>query len=290
VKTISRIALFISLVVGVMVPNIAFLQTRPDIDAAQRQAEIIQHQEQNRIQRDQEDARSLSDRVNGMDTKSLLPKIQAPNGSAICQNISTIAINEAPHLDESVRKKITDEFAGRCLNVGDIEKILTEITKYYIDNGFISARAYLSTQDLGKGRLDILVVEGVVNKLIIDDEGVGSVSIRNIFPGVEGKILNLRDLEQGIDQINRLSSNNAKLDIQPGESPGESTVVVHNQPKSRFHFGVSIDNQGQNSTGKTQTGITGGFENLLGLNDFFQSHTASQPPVIKVKNSLEVIV
>jgi len=52
----------------------AVAQTAADIRSAQRQAEIIQRQEQDRIQRDQEDARRQGDSVNGMDTRSLLPK------------------------------------------------------------------------------------------------------------------------------------------------------------------------------------------------------------------------
>ena len=42
----TYIALTYCLIVGAMMPNVAFAQTQADIDAAQRQSEIIQQQEQ----------------------------------------------------------------------------------------------------------------------------------------------------------------------------------------------------------------------------------------------------
>lgn len=269
-KTFFGVFLGISLLVeGMLLPNLAFAQTQPDIEAAQRQAEIIQRQEQERLQRDLEEVRRRTERVDGMDTKSLLPKIEAPAIGAPCRDINDLTINGAPNLSSFVRERVTGEFTGRCLNVGDIERILAEITRYYIDRGYITTRAYLPPQDLSKGHLEILVIEGVVEKIMINDGGAKSISIGSVFPGVEGQVLNLRDLEQGIDQINRLASNNARLDIQPGEKPGASQVVVHNKPKFPLHLNASFDDQGSESTGKKQLGLTAGVDNLLGFNEMF---------------------
>ena len=257
---------------------LVFAQTAGDIKSAERQAETLQRLEQERVQRDLDEARSRGERLEGIDTKSLQPKTTVPDLGVPCREIRTIAINGAPNLTRGMRIRITEEFANRCLNVGDIERILAEITRHYIDRGFITTRAYLPPQDLSKGHLEILVIEGVVDKVLIQDGDANSISIANIFPWVEGGLLDLRDLEQGIDQINRLSSNNATLDIQPGAKPGESTVVVRNQPKSPFHLYLSTDNQGSASTGKTQAGATISADNPLGLNDLFIfTHRESVP-------------
>ena len=259
-------------------PMLVFAQTASDIEAAGRQVEILQRLEQERTLRDLEEARSRGERVEGMDTKSLQPKIVVPDLGVPCREIKVLSVNGAPNLSDSMRTRITEEFTNRCLNVGDIERILAEITRHYIDRGFITTRAYLPPQDLSKGHLEILVIEGVVDKILIQDGDANSVSIGNIFPWVQGGQLNLRDLEQGIDQINRLASNNATLDIQPGAKPGESTVVVRNQPKSPFHLYLSTDNQGSASTGKIQTGATISADNPLGLNDLFTfTHRESTP-------------
>ena len=259
-----------------LVPILSSAQTPADISAAQRQAEILQRQEQERLQQD--DTRRRNDPVDGLDTRQLQPKITVPELGASCRSIRVVNISSAPNLSAAMRQRITDEFTGRCLNVADIERILGEITKFYIDRGFITTRAYLPQQDLSSGQLEILVIEGVIEKIVINDGDANSVSIGNVFPQREGGLLNLRDLEQGIDQINRLPSNNAKLDIQPGNATGGSVVVINNQPARALRASINTDNQGSVSTGATQTAITLMADNLLGINESLSlTHRESVP-------------
>ena len=276
--SLLRFFLRYCLLIGVLSAAVTNAQTQADREAAQRQAEIIQRLEQDSLHRDQEQSRRRTERVDGMDTKNLQPKIEVPAIGVVCRDIAEITISGAGKLDALERQRIIAEFVNRCLNVGDIERLLAAITKYYIDHGLIAARAYLPPQDLSKGRLEILVIEGVVEKISIEDGNAKSISILNSFPGIEGGVLNLRDLEQGIDQINRLASNSAQLDIQPGEKPGASQVVVRNQPRFPFHFNISTDNQGSESTGAVQTGLTATVDNLLGFNEMFSAtHRESTP-------------
>ena len=263
---------------GILLAGQSFSQTTADKEAVQRRAENIQRQEQERIQRDQDEARRPIERIDGIDTRSLQPKVDVPALGASCRDIREIVIKGATKLPDWKRERTISNFTGRCLNVGDIESLLAEITRYYIDDGFVTVRAYLPPQDLSEGHLDILVIEGVVESISIEDGNTRSVSIANTFPDIEGRLLNLRDLEQGIDQINRLASNNAKLDIQPGKRPGESRVSIVNKPASRLHFNLASDNQGSESTGAVQTGFTASADNALGFNEFFSAtHRQSTP-------------
>lgn len=265
-------------VIGMLMSTMTFAQVPTDLEAAQRQLEIIQREAQDRIQREQEAARRRTDAVDGIDTKQLMPKISVPAIGVDCREIKTIVISGALHLSKTAHEKISDKYNGQCLNVADIENILGQITKYYIDKGYVTTRAYLPAQDLSTGILQILVIEGVIEKIMIQDGGTNSISVKNVFPTTEGDLLNLRDLEQGIDQINRLASNNAQLDIQPGEAPGASQVIVYNQSSFPFHFYLSTDNQGSKSIGKVQTGLTVTTDNLLGFDDMFSvTHREATP-------------
>jgi hemolysin activation/secretion protein len=93
-----------------------------------------------------------------------------------------------------------------------------------------------------------------------------------------GGVFNLRDAEQGIDQLNRLGSNDAKLEIQPGSTPGSSVVQVSNTPGHRISGSVSVDNGGEPQTGDWQGTATVLADDPLGLNDgLVVSHTRSDP-------------
>ncbi len=241
-------------------------QTAAEREAAQ-QAEILQRQSKERLQSDIDRAAARHRHSEGADAEAFMPPTGGTIAPQACRDIKEISIEGAPNLSPDVATRIPREFAGRCLGVAEIEQILALITRDYILRGYITTRAYLPAQDLSTGILRILVQEGVLEKILLEDGGRNSVRPGNAFPMNEGDLLNLRDIEQGLEQINRLQSNRATMDIQPGSQPGSSMLVVRNEPTRPYHASFSLDNQGSESTGKDQQAITLGSDGLLGLND-----------------------
>ncbi|EDX1476372.1 ShlB/FhaC/HecB family hemolysin secretion/activation protein, partial [Salmonella enterica subsp. enterica serovar Bonariensis] len=146
---------------------------------------------------------------------------------------------------------------------------LTELTNvisdWYISRGYITSRAFLTEQDLSSGVLHIAVLEGKLQQIRL--EGVPSRTLLMTFPGMEGKILNLRDIEQGMEQLNRVRQTPVEIEILPGSQQGFSIVNLTATPEFPLAASVSFDNSGQKSTGVGQIngGLTG--NNLLGLAD-----------------------
>lgn len=254
------------LIATLFASGMAWAQTSQDASEAARQADILRRQQEQQILRDRDAVSPINRTPGGLDTQQLQGRPDASAAGPGCRNIDQIALDGADNMPESQRILIAQKYAGQCLGVPEIEKILAELTKYYVDRGLVTTRAYLPTQDLSTGTLQILIVEGKIEKITVREEGRKSVHPGNVFPS-EGALLNLRDWEQGIDQINRLSSNNASLDIQPGSDAGGSEVVIINKASSPFRGSFSVDNQGSASTGKTQLGVTLVSEGLLELNE-----------------------
>ena len=271
----TRLSLVLAAAFCVAAPATVHAQTAAE--AAARQADVLQRQNQERISRDIENALPRDRATQGIDTRTLMPSVDASNVGRKCHAIATIVIEGAPHLTPAVRDAIVRAHSGQCLGVAEVEQILGEITKDYITRGLITARAYLPAQDLSRGTLTILVLEGKIESIEIDDAGRRSINPRTVFPA-PGELLNLRDFEQGIDQVNKLSSNNATLDIQPGEQPGASRIVIRNTPSFPLHASLSADNTGSDSTGRNQLGAALSADNLLGLNELMLfSYRRSQP-------------
>ncbi len=233
---------------------------------AERAADRIQReqQEQQRQQIEQQ-RRKLPAPKSSLNT--LDSGASADNGGP-CRDIHEVVIGSAPNLPAADRAHLTKVYSGHCLKVHDIEQLMSDITNSYIDRGYVTTRVYLPEQDLSGGRLSVMVVEGVVEKISLTGKGADRISLGSAMPGVQGAPLNLRDLEQGLDQINRLQSNHATLDIEPGAAVGTSRVVVRNESERAFHLGASVDSMGQDATGKNQAGITTGFDSPLGFNDY----------------------
>jgi hemolysin activation/secretion protein len=74
------------------------------------------------------------------------------------------------------------------------------------------------------------------------------------FPGKVGEALNLREVEQLVDQLNRLPSKQAQMELTPGTQIGGSEVVVKNTPQKPWRASLSRNNDGQKSTGEQQWG------------------------------------
>lgn len=266
-----------------LVPT-AHAQTGADAAAAAAQrADVLQRQQEERTRRDIESALPRERSEAGIDTRGLRPNVDASGAGPRCHDIDVIAINGAPGLSKAIRDQIDATYSHKCLGVAEIEAILGLITKDYIDRGFVTTRAYLPAQDLGKHRLEILVIEGRLGAIKLDDGA--RINPWNVFPPAGG-LLNLRDIEQGIDQVNKLSSNDATLDIQPGDVPGQSTVVIHNAPKRPVHASISADNSGTESTGRNEAGVSLSTDGVLGLNELLlATYRRAQPNDMEHKGS-----
>lgn len=269
----SRACLLLLLITAIFARS-AWAQT-PAAEAA-RQGDVLQRQSEERIRRDIEEA--LPQRPPPFPGIAIPPPpVDASAAGPSCHRIDNIVISGAAHLDASVSAAIVERHAGGCLGVTEIEQILAAITGDYIERGYITTRAYLPRQDLSGGRLEIVVVEGRVGPVELDDGGRRSIRPELVFP-VEGALFNLRDFEQGVEQVNRLSSNNAQLDIQPGDRPGVSRVVIHNAPAFPLHAFLGADNHGSESTGRSQLAFGLTSDRLLGLNELMiYAHRRSQP-------------
>ena len=237
----------------------------------ERQGQVIERQQQERLREEQERALQQLPPRGGADLRAIEPQVSVPDLGVPCRDIRELRISGAPLLPPDLRAGLTRDYAGRCLAVGDLEAVLAAITKSYIERGYITTRAYLPAQDLRSGVLEVTVVEGTIERFDLQASGRegAKVYLPGAFPSEAGERLNLRDLEQGIDQLNSLASNSATLDVQPGSQPGQSVVVVRNQASLPVHLYASYDNLGTPSTGKQALSATVSFDSLLGFNELF---------------------
>ncbi|MDR2880782.1 MAG: ShlB/FhaC/HecB family hemolysin secretion/activation protein [Azoarcus sp.] len=185
-----------------------------------------------------------------------------------CINIDQIRIEGADKLSEPRQRKLVAPFEGQCLDSGKLNELLAVITQAYLDRGLITSRAYLPPQDLSGGTLHIKLIEGRLEA--IESSGVPSPrEIRMSFPGKTGEVLNVRELEQMLDQLRRLPSLSSTLDLIPGSEPGMSKIEVKNDPQKAWRAGVRVDNTGYKSTGERQMSAFLLWDSPFGLADQF---------------------
>lgn len=130
-------------------------------------------------------------------------------------DVSTIEISGTQLLTEEEQACLVNSYAGRRVSLAELKVLATDIDCYLMDKGYLTTRAYIPKQTFEGGKVIIEVIEGIVECIDLPCSKKWTA-----FPWVEGRLLKTNDLEQGMEQINRLSSENAIMMLWPGENLG----------------------------------------------------------------------
>lgn len=157
---------------------------------------------------------------------------------------------------------------GLCMNKDMINQLLADVNKLYFKKGYITSRAYLPPQKIQTGTLKILIVESKIESININNgHWRDRLKLWMAMPIKQGDPLQLRKIEQGIDQINRVSSANASMKLWPGKTVGSSWVNVVSTPEDQWRGRVAMDNEGSETTGLYRVRLEFEADNILALND-----------------------
>ncbi|MDP8162412.1 ShlB/FhaC/HecB family hemolysin secretion/activation protein [Pasteurella skyensis] len=203
-------------------------------------------------------------RINVLDGKKTISTLS----KYITRAINLEEINPQK-LDEFVFKLSNKKGQKPCLNVRQINKISINLQNELIKEGWITSRILVPGQSLTEGNLLFTLITGYLNDVIISDD---KASAFTAFPSSKGDILNLRDLEQGLDNMRRLPTVSTEINIIPSKEKNASDVEVKwQQRKNPIRLNISIDDSGGKSTGRYLGTISVAWDNPLHLNDILSA-------------------
>lgn len=165
-------------------------------------------------------------------------------------------------------KDILDKYTDRKIGKEGITIIVKHLTEAFIKRGYITTRVVVPEQDLQTGELHLVLIPGKIRDIRVVAENYKG-TWRNAFPTQPGKLLNLRALEQGLEQMKRVPSQDVDFEIVPGPLPGESDIVIKLKQSQPYKASLSLDDSGSKATGKLQASTTIAVDNLFGINDLF---------------------
>lgn len=222
--------------------------------------DVIQNQQQQRLQQDQQqrDALTQAHQVE-------LQKTESAPASGPCFEINQISLQQASLITPDTQKRLVAPYINQCLSLDRINQLVRAISEWYVQRGYITSRAFLTEQNLSHGTLNITVLEGKLEAIHL--QGAIARQLNMAFPTRAGRILNLRDIEQGMEQINRLRTTPVQIEIIPSTQPGYSIVNLTSTPEFPLTLGLNMDNSGQRSTGIGQLSGSLVGNDLLGVAD-----------------------
>lgn len=135
--------------------------------------------------------------------------------------------------------------------------------------GYVTSRVLVPPQQLDGGRLLLSLLPGRVRHLRFTEDSSPRATARNAVPLQPGDILNLRDIEQALENFKRLPTVESDIVVEPAEAPGESDLLITWRQPNPFRLNLSLDDGGTRATGRYQGRVTVSYDHWWTLNDLF---------------------
>lgn len=163
-------------------------------------------------------------------------------------------------------KQAIQHYEGRRIGPQGINQIARKLQEAIVADGYVTTDVVVPDQDISKGTLVFKIIPGRIETIRFTAP-VAWGTWRNAFPTSAGDILNLRDLEQGLEQMKRVANQDVSMKIVPGSKAHTSVVELARTESAPITVGISVDNAGYKETGQWESSVSTAWYNPLGLND-----------------------
>jgi len=239
----------------------------------------FRRQEMRRRQQEQQLQREVDVRLEDTRQSTLTPSA-AESAESPCFPIHTVTLtgDAAGRFQFALKKalKETGFQSGQCLGAQGINRIMVAAQNAVIGRGYTTTRILAAPQDLNSGTLELTVLSGKVRSVRTDTShndqtrAARIAAFQNEIPLKGGDILNLRRIEQGLENLKRVPTAEADIQIVPADAPDESDIIVAwRQRLLPYRLSLGVDDSGSKTTGKYQGSLTFSADNPFGLSDLF---------------------
>ena len=203
----------------------------------------------------------------------------APLTTAHCLFIEQLELadleaRKLPEFDWLREKLVTplpDAIDGACLGPNDKDALLSRAQQILIEKGFVTTRVLFNASAKKNDQLVLTIVPGRVRTIRFDNSGKAKTDLRWAFPMQAGELLNVRDIEQALENLKRIPTADADIKIVPSPDAnaelGDSDLWVSYQNSALFRASITLDDSGTRATGKYQSSVTLSADNPLQRND-----------------------
>jgi len=162
-------------------------------------------------------------------------------------------------------------YEGVCLGAVSLERLRGNLGNRLAARGYITSALLVPPQDLRSGELVLLLVPGVVEAVAVEGALLSARPAANALALAPGDVLNLRDIEQTLENLGRLPSQASRFVVEPGTAPGASVVrILPLQPEvALWRAHVGAERAEGSDYGDVQFTGQVGLDHLLRLSDQF---------------------
>ena len=229
----------------------------PDVTEQQQRARQQETEQQNRVEAPS--VMTGTEKTDEADNPRELP--EEKDG----MQVDTFVIDDGGKNFQWLKREL-NPYERQKIGVKGLSLLAEKLNTRLKHRGFITSRVILPEQNIARKCVVFKVLPGYIEEIkFADNEKYGTW--RNAFPCAPGDILNVYDLDQGLEQMKQVPCQNVKMNLEPGTAPGKSIVFLEVTRAKPWSFGISWDDSGLAATGKHQGAAHFSAYNPTGLND-----------------------
>ncbi|OTA19819.1 putative hemolysin activation protein HecB [Xenorhabdus beddingii] len=161
---------------------------------------------------------------------------------------------------------------GRCLGGQGILLVSNQVQNAILAKGYVTTRVMVQEQDLTQGVLTLTLQPGRIADIRFEEPVSWRGRLWNAMPAASGDILNLRDIEQALENFKRVPSAEADIKIVPGQQEATSDLLVSWKAGRPIRLSLGLDDSGAKSTGRYLGSATLAIDAPFAQNDLFYAN------------------
>lgn len=169
-----------------------------------------------------------------------------------------------------VLSSLVKPYEGKELGINGLKEVASVITKYYRDNGYFVARAYIPAQKMEDGVVEIAIIEGTYGSFDMKNSSlVDTAEVQGFMDHLkQGQIVSTMSLERQMLLINDLGGAQVtNAEVYPGAAVGTSDFRITVSPTPKYSGYAIFDNYGSRYTGENRLSVGGYVNSLTGIGD-----------------------
>ncbi|MGB7380401.1 MAG: ShlB/FhaC/HecB family hemolysin secretion/activation protein [Rivularia sp. (in: cyanobacteria)] len=165
--------------------------------------------------------------------------------------------------------EITKPYTNRQITFAELLQLRSQLTKLYLDKGYITSGAFIPTQKFQDGTVEIEIIEGELEDIKVSgNRRLNAGYIRSRIGRGARKPLNREKLLESLQllQLNPLIDK-LSAELSAGTRPGESLLELDIKETKTFNTQLSLDNGRSPAVGSFRRQIQVSEANLFGWGD-----------------------
>lgn len=166
-----------------------------------------------------------------------------PDSERVSSVFKKIVLEGEHPLKRKLKRK-ADSYLKQEMNEKSIQELISYLSKYLSTKGYVTSIVTFQSGNIYEGNIKLKIQAGKIRDIYFANKKEKSLKekmeIEFAFPGYKNKVLNIRDLDQGVENLNAGGKEN-QIEIIATEQEGYSDIIIH-QKRHFGNIGANYDN------------------------------------------------